>query len=282
MSKVLKKRKSLERFIREQTLGPGINGYRYVDLEDEELVIKALKEEEPINYSSEILDIVPAAIYSTGILFPEDKSGTCKEGISLDNNEQTDQKDDADEQDTQNNSSEDIEATESIELNQMFPRTMGLTCCLDENFLSKKTVEFKVSFRYYQKLKQDKEGKFNNKYGLLCEVNYEEIQNFIAKYELNSFRIRALNENHFLFLSKLSSKEITQTKTRIREIQKQIAETLFDLASSISTIPQITKASCYLSNLKSSIYYELKNSITNDETRKELYEVTQKVELVSS
>lgn len=282
MSKILEKRNSLERFIREQTLGPGINGCRYVDLENEDLVTKSLIKEEPINYLSEILDIVPAAIYSTGILFPEDKSGTCKEGVSLDNNEQTDQKDEADEQDSQNNSSEDIESTESIELNQMFPRTMGLTCCLDESFLNKKTIEFKVNFRYYQKLKQDKEGKFNNKYGLLCEVNHEEIQNFIAKYELNSFRIRAVNENHFLLLSKLTSEEITQTKTRIREIQKQIAETLFDLATSISTIPQLTKASCYLSNLKSSIYYELKNSITNDETRKKLYEVTQKIELAES
>lgn len=282
MSKILEKRNSLERFIREQTLGPGINGYRFVDLENEELVTKPLIKEDPINYSTEILDIVPAAIYSTGILFPEDKSGTCKEGISLDNNEQIDQKDDVDEQDSQNNSSEDIEATESIELNQMFPRTMGLTCCLDESFLSKKTIEFKVSFRYYQKLKQDKEGKFNNKYGLLCEVNHEEIQNFITKYELNSFRIRAINENHFLLLSKLTSEETTQIKTRIREIQKQIAETLFDLATSISTIPHLTRSSCYLSNLKSSIYYELKNSITNDDTRKKLYEVTQKIELAES
>ena len=282
MSKILEKRNSLERFIREQTLGPGINGYRFVDLENEELVTKTLIKEEPINYSTEILDIVPAAIYNTGILFPEDKSGTCNEGISLDNNEQINQKDDVDEQDSQNSSSEDIEATESVELNQMFPRTMGLTCCLDESFLSKKTIEFKVNLRYYQKLKQDKEGKFNNKYGLLCEVNHEEIQNFITKYELNYFRIRAINENHFLLLSKLSSEEITQIKTRIREIQKQIAETLFDLANSISTIPQLTKASCYLSNLKSSIYYELKNSITSDETRKKLYEVTQKIELAEN
>lgn len=282
MSKILDKRNSLERFIIEQTLGPGINGYRYVDLEDEALLGNNLIKEESIKYSSEILDIVPAAIYSTGILFPEDKSGTCKEGISLDNNEQTDQKDEADEQDSQNNSSEDIEASESIELNQMFPRTMGLTCSLDESFLSNKTIEFKVNFRYYQKLKQDKEGKFNNKYGLLCEINQEEIQNFIAKYELNSFRIRVINENHFLLLSKLSSDEITQTKIRIREIQKQIAETLFDLASTISTIPQLTKAACYLSNLKSSIYYELKNSITNDETRKKLYELTQKIELAEN
>jgi hypothetical protein len=282
MSKILEKRSSLERFIREQTLGPGINGYKYVDLENEELITKSLIKEEPINYSSEILDIVPAAIYSTGILFPEDKSGTCKEGVALDNNEQIDKKDNADEQDSQNNSSEDIESNESIELNQMFPRTMGLTCCLDESFLNKKTIEFKVNLRYYKKLKQDKEDKFNNKYGLLCEVNREEIQNFITKYELKSFRTRAINENHFLLLSKLSSEEITQIKTKIREIQKEIAETLFDLANSISTIPQLTKASCYLSNLKSSIYYELKKSITSDKTRKKLYEVTQKIELAES
>lgn len=282
MSKIIDKRNSLERFIREQILGPGINGFRYIDLENEAIINKVLSIEEPISYSTEILDIVPAAIYSTGILFPEDKSGTCKEGIALDNNEQSDKKDEADELDSQNNSTEDIEATEGVELNQMFPRTMGLTCCLDESFLSNKKIEFKVRFRYYQKLKQDKEGKFNNKYGLLCEVSHEEIQKFIIKYELNSFRIRAINENHFLLLSKLSSEEITQIKTRIRDIQKQIAEILFDAANAISIIPQLTKASCYLSNLKSSIYYELKNTITNDDLRNKLYEITQKIELVES
>jgi len=282
MSKIIDKRNSLERFIREQTLGPGINGFRYVDLENETIVNKVLSTEESISYSTEILDIVPAAVYSTGILFPEDKSGTCKEGIALDNNEQSDKKDEADEQDSQNSSVEDIEATEGVELNQMFPRTMGLTCCLDDIFLSNKTIEFKVRFRYYRKLKQDKEGKFNNKYGLQCEVNYEDIQEFIIKYELNSFRIRAINENHFLLLSKISSEEITQIKTRIRDVQKQIAEILFDAANAISIIPQLTKNSCYLSNLKSSIYYELQNTITNDNLRNKLYEITQKIELVES
>lgn len=280
--KVLEKRNSLERFIREQTLGPGINGYRFINIEDEELTNKKLSEEDPINYTSEILDIVPAAIYSTGILFPEDNSGTLKEGITLDNNEQADQKDDAEEQDSQNNSSEDIEATETIELNQMFPKTMGLTCCLDESFLSKKTIEFKVNFRYYKKLIIDNEGKLNNKYGLLCEVSLEEIQKFIDKYELNSFKINTKNKNHYLLLSKLSHEERTQTKSRIREIKKQIAESLFDLANSISPMPNLTKTSSYLSNLKSTIFYELKNNITNDESRKKLYEVTQKIELAEN
>lgn len=284
MSKIIDKRNSLERFIREQTLGPGINGYRFVDLENEELVTKTLIEEEPINYSTEILDIVPAAIYSTGILFPEeikeDGNSSCQQDII--NNEIISDDDDETEKDSQDFSGQDVESQDSIELNQQFPKTMGLTCCLDEKFLNDGTLEFNITFRYYQKLKQDKEGKFNNKYGLLCEVNHEEIQNFITKYELNSFRIRAINENHFLLLSKLSSEEITQINKRIKDIKKLIAETLFDEANAILTIPHLTRNSCYLSNLKSSIYYELKNSIIYDETRKKLYEVTQKIELAES
>ena len=52
MNKIIDKRNSLERFIREQTLGPGINGYRYVDIENETLVNQKLIGEAPINYSS--------------------------------------------------------------------------------------------------------------------------------------------------------------------------------------------------------------------------------------
>ena len=178
MSKTLDKRNSLEIFIREQVLGPGINGYRYVDIEDESITSKKLSDEQPIHYTTEILDIVPAAIYSTGILFPEDLSGTSTEGIILDNNEQIDKKDDADEEDSQNNSDDDVETIDTVEINQMFPRTMGLTCCLGEAALGNGIVEFKVSIRYYKKIKQDKLGKFNDKYGLLCEVNNDLIQKF--------------------------------------------------------------------------------------------------------
>ncbi|MDP1815116.1 MAG: helicase-related protein [Leadbetterella sp.] len=284
MSKIIDKRNSLERFIREQTLGPGINGFRYVDLENEALVNKILIGEESITYLSEILDIVPAAIYSTGILFPEEAliDGESSNEQEIVNNETVSNEDDIFEKDSQDNSEDDVESSDSMTIDQRFPKTMGLTCCLNDSFLENKAIEFKISFRYYQKLKQDKEGKFNNKYGLLCEVNHKEIQKIIIKYELNSFRIKSINENHFLLLSKLSSEEITHIKTRIREIQKQIAEMLFDEANAISIVPQLTKVSCYLSNLKSSIYYELKKTITNDDVRNKLYEVTQKIELAEN
>ncbi|MEY2702338.1 MAG: hypothetical protein RLY43_971, partial [Bacteroidota bacterium] len=283
MSKNLDKRISLERFIREQTLGPGINGYRYVDLEDDALLSNNLIKAESIKYSSEILDIVPAAIYSTGILFPEEikEDGISSCQLEIINNEIISDSNEI-EKDSQDFIGQDVESQDTIDLNQQFPKTMGLTCCLDEKFLSDGTIEFKVTFRYYQKLIQDKEGKFNNKYGLLCDAKSEEIQKFITKYELNSFITRSINENNFLLLSKLSSEEITKIKIRIRDIQKNIAENLFDLATIITPIPLLTKASCYLSNLKSSIYYELKNNVTNDDTRNKLYNVTQQIELAEN
>ena len=284
MSKILNKRDSLERFIREQTLGPGINGYKYVDLEDESLTTKNLSIEESINYFTEILDIVPAAIYSTGILFPDeiksDGNSSCQKEII--NNEIVSNEIDSSEIDSQDYSGEDVESYDSIELNQQFPKTMGLTCCLDENYLTEGKIEFEVKFRHYKKIKQDKEGKFSNKYGLLSEVNNEVLQKFLSQYELNPFRIKSINENHFLLLSKITSEEITLLKTRIRDIQKNIAGTLFEKTITIIAITQLTKSTCYLSNLKSSIYYELKNTITDDVVRKKLYDLTQEIELVEN
>lgn len=284
MSYNLKKRDSLERFIREQTFGPGINGYRYVDLDDEKMTLKPLLKEESLKYTTEIIDIVPAAIYSTGILFPEDISGTSKDGISLDNNDQIDNNDETEIQDEQNNSNDDIDTTEGIELNQMFPRTMGFTCCLNSDFLDLEDgkLDFKVSFRYYQKLKRDKEGLFNKKFGLLCEVNNEEVQKFLIYYNLHQYSLRQINENYFLLLTRVSTEENTQIKTRIRNIQKQIAEILFDKTNILISTNHLSKSSCYLSNLKSTIYYDLKNSITDIELRKKLYDITQEIELVEN
>ncbi len=285
MSKIQNKRYSLEKFIREQTLGPGINGYRFIDMEDDSLTIKNLSLEKPINYLTEILDIVPAAIYSTGILFPDEiKSNgisSCEKNII--NNEIVSNDDNGNpEIDSQDFSGEDIDSSDTIELNQQFPKTMGLTCCLDEECLDEGIVEFKVSFRYYKKIKKDKEGKLNDKYGLLCEAGFEELQKFINLYDLDQFRINTINKNSFLLLSKLDSEEITLLKTRIRDIQKNIAGNIYDKTRILLTIPHLSKTTCYLSNLKSSIYYELKQTITDDALRKKLYDITQEIELIEN
>lgn len=282
MDKVLHKRSSLETFIREQTLGPGINGYKYVDLEDEILVDKKLSVEPSLNYETEILDIVPAAIYSTGILFPEDKSETGFQGAILDNNEQTESEDGVNDKDSQDKSMESEEVSNGVELNQMYPKTMGLTFCLDETILEKEEIEFDVSFRYYKKLKQDKEGKFNNRYGLLCEVDVDKFKSFLAEHKLAQFSIVHKGQNDFVRLSKINSVQITELKTTIRSIQKNKAESLYDKTNTLHPLPRLSKEKCYLSNLKSTIYYELKNSVADSNKRQNLYAITQEIELIEN
>lgn len=279
---IKEKRDSLERFIREQTIGPGINGYRFVDLENETVVNSNISKLFPIDYSEEIIDIVPAAVYGTGVLFPdevEEQEGSNIENI---NNEILINENDEEESDSQDSSSPDIEEPDTIQLDQMFPKLMGLTFCLDENVLKNKALEIKLHARYYRKLKKDKEGNFYRKYALLCEVEKEKAEKFIAEFELSDFSLISIGENTFINLKRITPEEVTVVKTRIRAIQKQIAERLFDKAVSIITLPRLTKANIYLSNLKSTLFYELKNSVVDSRIRKLLYDVTQEIELVES
>ena len=180
MNKNRNKRDSLESFIREQTLGPGVNGYRFVDTEDESITKRDLRKESPLNYESEILDTVPAAVYSTGILYPEDKSNTINNS-ALEDKEAIEPSDDGEDEDAQDALRDE---NQSVEVNQMYPRTMGLTLCLTDEFLTNGSIDFKVSFRYYSKLTQDKEGLFNQRYALRCEVTPKEMNTFIDNYKL--------------------------------------------------------------------------------------------------
>jgi hypothetical protein len=283
MNKILNKRDGLERFIKEQIIGPGVNGYRYVDLENTELLEKKLTDEKPLDYHNEILDIAPAAVYSTGILFPEDNSGTMQEGVMLDNNENSEQAEDLTEVGSQNNSSEDTDVDSGIDLNQMHPKTMGLTCCLKEDCLKDEALEFVIRTRYYKKIKQDKEGNFNNRYGLLLEADLESTRVFLVQHKLtNTFNLRTIGVNSFLTISRINSTEITVVKTRIRSIQKEIAENLYDKTAPVCSLKQLTKSKIYLSSLKSFIYYEIKNHQVDDGIKRQLYNISQEIEVAEN
>ena len=278
MSIINEKRESLERFLKEQTLGPGINGFRFIDIENEDFQKTKIDKLKPIDYANEIIDIVPAAVYSTGILFPQDNSKTCTEGIVLDNNEGDDEENESEETSSQNKSTDNIEETDAIALDQMFPKTMGFTCCLDSGFLENEKLEIKLNARYYSKLKRKKDAVFNNRYGVNCELPFEIINQFIINHQLNSFHLKEVNGNLFLLIKYLNSEEISQLKARIREIQKKTAEEIFLLHQQFFISKNITQKRSYLSNLKSTIYYELQNQITDDTLRKKFYDISQKIE----
>lgn len=279
---IKEKRDSLERFIREQTIGPGINGYRFVDLENEAIVKSDIAKLFPIDYSNEIIDIVPAAVYGTGVLFPDEAKAIEGSNIEYVNNEIIANENEGGEPDSQDSSAPDIDEPDTIQLDQMFPKIMGFTFCLDESVLKDKTLEIKLQARYYRKLKKDKEGNFNKKYALLCEVDKAEMEKFITQFELAAFNIISIGENSFIILKRIVSGEVTNLKTRIRSIQKQIAESIYDKVMPIADFPRLTKANCHLSNLKSTIFYELKNSVVDPKLRKSLYEITQEIELAEN
>ncbi|QNM84151.1 helicase [Polaribacter pectinis] len=284
MSIINEKRESLERFIKEQTLGPGINGFRFIDVENEDFQKTKIDKLKPIDYTNEIIDIVPAAVYSTGILFPQDNSKTCNEGITLDNNEgNEDEENKSEESSTQNTSTDNIEETDTIALDQMFPKTMGVTCCLDNRFLGNENLEIKLNARYYSKLKRKKDNGFNKKYAVNCELSFEKINQFIEKHELKNFHLKEVNGNLYLLINYLSSEEISQLKARIREIQKEITEEIFsEHKPAFSNNRFLTKEKRNLSSLKSTIFNDLKYKITDVKQRKTLYDISQKIEILEN
>lgn len=280
MNKILNKRDSLERFIKEQTLGPGINGYRYVDLEDD-AVLKNLNIERAIDYSTEILNSMPASIYSTGILFPMDESKTAETGISLENNEIIENSDEI-EEDSQDNSLDDIETSDTVNLNQIFPMSMGITFCVNNNFLTEGFIKFRVNARIYKKIKRDKEGLFNKKIGLLCEVDRQAIQVFLQKNKLSRFKVVTIGENNFITLEKISSEQIAEIRKIIWAISKDSVLEIFEkkVKPLIKTTLNFTPQS--ISSLIQTIYNELKNTVTDENTRILLYKESQNIELIEN
>jgi hypothetical protein len=277
MSKIFNKREELERFIREQTLGPGISGYRFVNLGATCKSEKDLITEFPINNDFEILNTMPAALYSTGILFPKDNSKSAEVGAQVDSNE--DVEDDKDGDQLKHNS-ENVDSNDSLELNQMFPQAMGLTFCLKEDFLVDGNLSFNISARYYRKLKKDE----LLNVGVLCEVKPELFSSFLTNNYLSKYITivdfginKCLKANHIL-----SNDEIKEINQILRTIDQNKAKEIFekDVKPFINGSLNFTPNN--LSSLTQTIFSELKNKTDNTETRKKLYESSQKVELLEN
>lgn len=281
MSKILKKRELLERFIREQTIGPGISGYRFVNLTAACITDKDLLKEAPIYNNFEILNTMPASVYSTGILFPKDDSESAIFGIENDANTTDDENNESNEESEQlKNNNEDAESKDSLELNQMFPQTMGLTFCMKEDFLSARTINFKVKSRYYRKLKKND----LENVAVLCENDVNPFKEFLDANNLSThFSIVDFGVNKCLKAThKLTDDEIKNINQILKSIDENIIKEIFDkevkpfLSSSLSFIPK------NLSSLIQTIFSELKNKIVDTNNRKKLYEASQKIELLEN
>lgn len=153
---ILTKRDSLEKFIREQMVGPGAcNGQFY-----------CLEETNDKDSSEEVINTTPGSLYSTAVLFPQRKQKTSDElnEESLSSPIDPDLESDSSYQESQDdNSSEELEEQANrlgaddedlYSLSQRFPTTIGISCCLDKKgapiYASDLTV--RISGRYYTKI----------------------------------------------------------------------------------------------------------------------------------
>jgi len=252
---ILTKRNDLERFIREQTIGHGVMGCRYVDIQNPELISENLREKAPLDYINEIINNAPGAMYSTGILFPVDASRTAIVETDPDTDSADEESDVVGSQ--ENITDNDISEVESLSVNQMYPIVMGLTCCLDQRLKNIEEVSIKIQARYYEKIKR---AEIVDRYGLLLEQDINVFKLFINSLDADdpikqNLIIHEFEKNTILTFSSIKVEEIGYFKSRLREIDRLKTQ---ELGSD--------KEGQYLSGYKEYLFRELRyNTIDENE-----------------
>ena len=159
MSNIKTKRDSLEAYLREQIIGPGVGRNRIVRTNgaiDFSYLTKPLLEN-----NHESLTVVPGVYYSSGILFPKKSKnvipaqetrtiGSVSEDMTID----VDLEDIDDEMDDNNtNESRKLsDDSDAVQMDQMFPKTMGLTFCIESKYLNAEGFEIELSGRHYKRV----------------------------------------------------------------------------------------------------------------------------------
>ncbi len=263
---ITEKRRDLVRFIKEQIVGPGAIGYRFLDTEDSETLKNDLPKAKPLEYNNELLNSVPGAFYSSGILFPIDRSETAQS--------ESENKLDEEDNEITDLSESDVEEEDSLSVNQMYPNTMGITFCLEPGIIGNDDdLNIVVSCRYYKKIQRKDIG---SRYGLLLEQDRTLFDQLIEEFDPNtplrtSIDLVESSSNTIVTLASLSADEIKETRQRLSEINRQFTA---DLGSEI---PNQT-----LSGYKEFLYRRLKNSEHQQKAKVNLYEKIKKIEEAES
>jgi hypothetical protein len=268
---ILEKRNDLERFIREQTIGPGGTGYRFFDLNASESWPENLSS--PLGYNNELINVIPAGIYSTGILFPVDDSKKANGPMSARTEMSIDSADSGivglENEDNYEEEDDNDADIDSQSLNQMYPNTMGLTVCFQNGVLSNPDFEISITGRHYTKLKEELLG-----IGLLIELRPEIVTTFFEQLPDNDkikaqFKIENIKERHILrFLG--DPKDISLIKKRVREMMK---EQLIVLKGTD------TRSYKSFEGFKSGLFNELKrNILPNSKEGAEIVDKLKKIE----
>jgi len=206
MSDIKTKRSSLESFLREQIIGPGIGRNRIIRTKSDDFTFLTKEySENPL----ESLSTVPGNYYSSGILFPKmprkEQDELILDFIENDISDKNvlnniDLEDDRD--DDENNSIQErlINEETGIHVNQMYPNSMGLTFCIKEENLINYGFKLILSARHYKKIEEY----FKKEYGIRIELPVGEFKELleisIGEFEIlgNYFLVEEFNNYFFV------------------------------------------------------------------------------------
>lgn len=265
------KRSELQRFITEQTLGPGASGYRFVRLNDENVLQSDLTKAKGLSYHNELINIVPAGVYSTGILFPVDKSRNENALANLFEKESV-----TDGEANLKESEETSIEEDSIPIDQMYPNTMGLSCCMRESVTTSELI-VRVNARYYTRCTDISEQE--TQFGVLCECDPVKLIEFINNIGLaNTITVVNKGLNTILSTPKLKSDQIKNIQELLRTSLQERADKIKNDLSEFD----FARKSAFASSLKQACYYELRNKCAEPAKQNILYRAIEELEETES
>ena len=158
---ILEKRASLLRFVREQLIGPNSYSGRYG--QDNWPIGERMLPDDDLWKYGEVIDTTPGNVYCSGILFPK-KDSSLLEASQPEQNDSTQPEDGksvavsdetAGDEQTDNGGTvteETSEDNDSQDVNQRFPQSCGISCCLSPDIVDDNDLSIVVSGRYYTKV----------------------------------------------------------------------------------------------------------------------------------
>ena len=203
------KRNSLERFLREQLIGPGgcNNQFRIVQGNEVE------QDDDLIN--GEVVSTTPGSIYSSAILFPQQTivDGHIPED---DNNEDDEDETDSDQEENSDTEISDIDYSEDIDaLGRRFPNRFGVSCCLSGNIND--NLHIKISGRYYCKI----ENKRSIQIRLINPDDFEAFMNN-QEYQRLIGNLVEIDGEYLRITRTINNNDLQNNKENLRELNRYL------------------------------------------------------------
>ncbi len=304
MSDIKTKRSSLEAYLREQVIGPGAGRNRVI--RTNKCTDFSFLNQNYSENTEEALTIVPGVLYGSGILFPN-KGKRKKEDRNTDaiineadviNEYETFVN--ADEETDENNNLEEwklSDVDDGIQMDQMFPKAMGLTFCMKADNLNKEGFEIVLSGRHYKRVPDDDVKNFGVRMELSNEDFIEVLNTVVGDFgNLGTF-FKVEEKGVFSFVKQHSNYPVINLVDKSgnpilnsKGKQKQSVEDVLNLASSelgnqfyqkhLNLFPPDygRKGVVTVDSLFKHISNQLLNFCVDSEERKILYAASQQLE----